>query len=93
MEESGPSPFQGEANGPRSPLRLLGVRGSGRLGTGVVGPAPGKQSGEATLGKLGSSLSTPGPSCSLRVSADSLWVSLFILILILSAQNGTDPTA
>lgn len=74
MEESGPSPFQGEADGPRSPLRLLGVLGSGRLATGVMGPAPGKESGEATLEKLRSSLSTPDPSCSLRVSADSLWV-------------------
>lgn len=37
MEESGLSPFQGEANGPRSLLRLLGVLSSGRHSTGVMG--------------------------------------------------------
>lgn len=93
MEESGPSPFQGEANGPRSLLQLLGVLSSGRHGTGVMGSCSreGEQRSHLRETQVFSQYSRPQVSPP-GFGGLPLGVLPFNPVLVLSAQNGTDPT-
>lgn len=87
-EESGPSPFQGEAGGSRPLLRLLS-----RHGAGVMGSC--RQEGEWRSHfretQVFSQYSRPQAS-SPGLGGLPLGVLPFNSVPILSAQNGTDPT-
>lgn len=89
-EESGPSPFQGEASGSRS---LLWFLSSGRHGAGVMGSCPreGEWRSHFRETQVFSQYSRPQAS-SPGLGGLPLGVLPFNSVPILSAQNGTDPT-